>query len=155
MVAVCEHIIVKHQASAAFATNVVVSSFHNRWSIHIREKGFDCACNAIGATESADNAGFGERVFLLLLARFVDFALTRGCRQQSTITPVGMCRQNFVRVYPRALNVFENILSVCGRSRPVHELMWDKGAFVEHINAEVVRKVSGQSRILVRSHIPR
>ena len=65
MMAVGKLVIVDHDTRCAFAGDVIIAAFLDRWRVYIGQVFINHLVDAVCAAEGADDAVFGERVFLL------------------------------------------------------------------------------------------
>ena len=155
VMAVSKFVIIDHDTSAAFTRNVIVAAFRNGRRIDVSEERIDDGGDTVGAAESSNHTSFCKRVLLFLLTWLANPAFSRCSRQQRTIPPVWMCLQNCIRVEQFAVEKFTEVFSVGRAGRPVHKLIWDKGALVKHVDADVGGHIARNRNELICGNITR
>ena len=153
VVAVKKGIIVVHDgAGGAFPGGVGVAVLIGRGNVHLRQESFDRLADAVAPAERADDACFRAGI-LRLFPGSAGYALPGGSRQLCQVVPFRVRLKDRVRIQPGAFVAFEHELPVGGSGRPVHQLMRHVGAFVDIIDADILREIPGHGVVLLRADV--
>ena len=89
--------------------------------VHVRQELIYSLIYVVCLTESADDAGFLQRVLLAAGFGRQRFLIPRVDGPLAAIAPVGILSQDAVRIQQRRVGMFTDILAVAAAAGPVHE----------------------------------
>ena len=154
MVTVGEFTVINHHTGDARRLRIAPPILVGSQLIHIREERLYHFLDGVRTTERSHNSFLGQRIGLSFALPFHRFLFARRSWQGAAVLPVRMRCQKHIGIEPATLIFAADVLPVRRTGRPVHQLIDLEGTEINHIHADLVRKITGDGIVFVRCDIP-